>query len=133
MLPATLKCTWTFRAWMQSDLAVFRTDEIHRHNSRPQLCKPINDLQFMRAAQLSYRLNRWNVQNVRLTSTQCGDVIHPQLWESGSGYETSFLLLLRRERHAKSKSQSGVAILINCVWLDVCKIYMITSESIQNL
>ena len=53
------------------NLAVFRTDEIHRHNSRPQLCKPINHLQFMRAAQLSYRLNRWNVRlrNVRLTST----------------------------------------------------------------
>ena len=54
------------------NLAVFRTDEIHRHNSRPQLCKPINLLQFMRAAQLSYRLNRWNVRlrNVRLTSTR---------------------------------------------------------------
>ena len=54
------------------NLAVFRTDEIHRHNSRPQLCKPINHLQFMRAAQLSYRLNRWNVRlrNVRLTSTR---------------------------------------------------------------
>ena len=51
------------------NLAVFRTDEIHRHNSRPQLCKPINLLQFMRAAQLSYR---WNVRlrNVRLTSTR---------------------------------------------------------------
>ena len=54
------------------NLAVFRTDEIHRHNSRPQLCKPINLLQFIRAAQLSYRLNRWNVRlrNVRLTSTR---------------------------------------------------------------
>ena len=54
------------------NLAVFRTDEIHRHNSRPQVCKPINHLQFMRAAQLSYRLNRWNVRlrNVRLTSTR---------------------------------------------------------------
>ena len=56
----------------QLNLAVFRTDEIHRHNSRPQLCKPINHLQFKRAAQLSYRLNRWNVRlrNVRLTSTR---------------------------------------------------------------
>ena len=58
------------------NLAVFRTDEIHRHNSRPQLCKPINLLQFMRAAQLSYRLNRWNVRlrNVRLTSTRSLDM-----------------------------------------------------------
>ena len=56
------------------NLAVFHTDacEIHRHNNRPQLCKPINHLQFMRAAQLSYRLNRWNVRlrNLRLTSTR---------------------------------------------------------------
>ena len=47
------------------NLAVFRFDEIHRHNSRPQLCKPINHLQFMRAAQLSYRLNV-RLRNVRL-------------------------------------------------------------------
>ena len=32
------------------NLAVFRTDEIHRHNNRPQFCKPINH-SFMRAAQ----------------------------------------------------------------------------------
>ena len=88
--------------------------------------------------------NHWTELSIGLYQTlfpRSGDVIHPQLWESGSGYETSLegrcqLLVTRTRRSRAPRSATAERAKKNTSKVegnDLCKIsYVATSRRLRS-